>query len=153
MKERTVYFVFAPRMGLIKIGVASSVLKRIKALQCATGEYLCLLGTLPGGHDVEAEIHRRFAESRVRGEWFLPSYELLSEIGLTPDALFSFMGTAESLRFDSQINAFWEYDDAEFILRERLRVLAGDYEQIVALHCYIMRRWGQAPEIPRFEMK
>lgn len=70
-----VYFVDAPDdpNGLIKIGYATDVSRRVRAHQIGSPLRLRLLGVLPDVHpDVERRLHRRFDEARVRGEWFRP---------------------------------------------------------------------------------
>lgn len=89
--ERFVYFIFAPRLGLIKIGLAGDVDARLRNLQIATGDSLYLLGSLAGESAVEKTLHRRFKADRIRGEWFLPSADLLAIVGMTPTALRTYM--------------------------------------------------------------
>jgi hypothetical protein len=150
---KQVYFIFAPRLGLIKIGVATSAPHRLKKLQCGTGERLCLLATVPGDHELEAELHRRFAGDRVRGEWFLPSGALLAEAGLSPDDLLFYIGAPADSSFDWKQYSLWTYEDAESILHDRCIALANDYKPIKALREYMLARWGQAPEIPSLILK
>lgn len=79
--SRSVYFIRADGPGLIKIGVAGSVQHRLSTLQTASPVPLTLIAVIPGvGQPVESELHERFAEDRVRGEWFEPSAKLLSYI-------------------------------------------------------------------------
>lgn len=68
-----VYFI---RCGeFVKIGIATSVRVRIKALQTSSPLELKAEGFIPLGSDeqgyrLERELHRRFNGYRVRGEWF-----------------------------------------------------------------------------------
>jgi len=63
-----VYFV---RSGdFIKIGTAGKPAKRMAELRTSSPVKLTLLLTIPGGLSVEKALHQRFAELRVRGEWF-----------------------------------------------------------------------------------
>jgi hypothetical protein len=75
-----VYFVRAGPDGPVKIGLARDVARRLKTLQTASPVPLLLLGVVPGDAKVERQLHRRFAGSRLRGEWFTPSPELLAHI-------------------------------------------------------------------------
>lgn len=53
--------------GFIKIGLATNLERRLEKLQCATAQR-------------EQEIHERFRDLRVRGEWFRPDESLVSFI-------------------------------------------------------------------------
>jgi hypothetical protein len=75
VSKRVVYFV-ADGIGHVKIGVATSVESRLAGLQGANALPLTLLAYTPGGADLERELHQRFREHHVRGEWF----RLVSEI-------------------------------------------------------------------------
>lgn len=77
--DSRVYFI-ADEDGYIKIGQARDPQQRLAGLQTGHRQHLTLLGTLAGGPAREADLHRRFAEQRVRGEWFSPSPELLALI-------------------------------------------------------------------------
>lgn len=70
-----VYFVGSAD-GKIKIGTSANIEKRFDALQTAASVKLTLLLTIPGGSEVETELHRRFANLRETGEWFEGTAEL-----------------------------------------------------------------------------
>lgn len=81
-----IYFVQAgPPSGAIKIGYTStSVKKRLGALQTSHPEKLTLLGAITGGKLNEKALHKRFEASRMSGEWFHPSEDLLELIWALP---------------------------------------------------------------------
>lgn len=54
----------------IKIGKANSVTSRRADLQTAHYTQLVILFTLPGYSKLEKELHGRFTNKHVRGEWF-----------------------------------------------------------------------------------
>lgn len=72
-----VYFIADQNAKQIKIGRAVNVKARLSSLQGGSTNELQLLGALAGGKELERELHQRFAESRIRGEWFRPTGELL----------------------------------------------------------------------------
>jgi len=68
--------------GPIKIGKADDVLFRARGIQTATPEKISILAVLSNSsHEIERQIHRRFYEFRIRGEWFEPADELLEFVG------------------------------------------------------------------------
>lgn len=82
--RRWAYFVRA-ETGLIKIGVAADVAKRVSALRTSSPVPLELLAQTRGGRELEADYHERFAAHRSHGEWFAPAPAILAEIArLTP---------------------------------------------------------------------
>jgi hypothetical protein len=55
----------------VKIGFSErSIVARLKNLQTASPEPLTFLAAIPGTRETERELHRRFAEVRVCGEYF-----------------------------------------------------------------------------------
>jgi len=74
----SVYFIQAGKNGPIKIGKADSVRRRLASLQSSHYEILELLGAVAGGLEVEAEFHKQLVASRLRGEWFSPTAEVLA---------------------------------------------------------------------------
>lgn len=63
-----VYFIHCD--GFIKIGSTTRVEYRLATLQVANPHQLDVLLVEDGGEKREAELHKEFAEYRVRGEWF-----------------------------------------------------------------------------------
>ena len=74
-----VYFVLSGE-GRIKIGTSANVEKRLEALQTSSATKLSLMLTVPGGVEMETELHRRFKHIRESGEWFKGTPELRSFI-------------------------------------------------------------------------
>lgn len=73
-----IYFVRAAEGGPIKIGITDDLGRRMAHLRCGRSEDLIVLATMPGGRAEERKLHRRFASSRRRGEWFDPTPDLLA---------------------------------------------------------------------------
>jgi excisionase family DNA binding protein len=67
--QRLVYFI-ATTNNRVKIGVSANPQKRLSALKTGATTALYLIGTIPGDHDEERQLHRKFARYRVKGEWF-----------------------------------------------------------------------------------
>lgn len=79
-----VYFIQAGAGGPIKIGFTNYLPSiRISVLQPMNAETLVLLGEMPAprGRDDEADIHAKFAQHRIRNEWFRPAPEILELAG------------------------------------------------------------------------
>lgn len=73
-----IYFIRSP--NAVKIGMAKDPHRRLMVLQTSHPDELELVATCEGGRALEAEYHARFAEHRVRGEWFQPASPILAEI-------------------------------------------------------------------------
>lgn len=67
---RFVYCIEAVSSHRIKIGSAADPKRRLDGMQTACPEELRLLATCLGSRELEVELHERFAEYRIRGEWF-----------------------------------------------------------------------------------
>lgn len=65
--------------GLIKIGFSARFRTRLSTLSKEHGD-LEVLTTEPGGRGRESELHARFHQARVVGEWFRPTRSLRSYI-------------------------------------------------------------------------
>lgn len=65
-----VYFIEAVGLDLIKIGYTSDLTERLRKLAPGCPAPLRLLGTVPGGLEIERHYHERLAAYRSRGEWF-----------------------------------------------------------------------------------
>lgn len=65
-----VYLIECSRTGALKIGWATCVPSRIRELQTGAPYPLVLLATFLGRLQDEGDLHRRFREARIHGEWF-----------------------------------------------------------------------------------
>ena len=75
-----VYFAQAEKTGEVKIGFSTQVYNRIYLLSHHRFQTVNLLGWVLGGPKVEREMHERFAEFALGGEWFVPGATLLEFI-------------------------------------------------------------------------
>ena len=67
---------------LVKIGYSRrDVQARLRACQTGSPVSLTLWHTVPGGPDVERELHQRFAADRQHGEWFRISDAIREFVG------------------------------------------------------------------------
>lgn len=85
-----IYFVRAGQC--LKIGRATDVGERVRALQTAHHEELSLVLSIPAHAALEGAIHARFAHLKARGEWFRIEDDLVAFIqavqsGANPIAL------------------------------------------------------------------
>jgi hypothetical protein len=80
---RWVYFI-ADGAGHVKIGYTVDVASRLNSLQTSTAFELRVLAVLKGGAETERQLHERFAEHRVRGEWFRLVPEILDYVAGIP---------------------------------------------------------------------
>lgn len=62
------YLIRCETTGLIKIGKANNVKARLSTMQTGSASELTLVHTIDG--DIEKDLHKFFAENRVKGEWF-----------------------------------------------------------------------------------
>lgn len=80
----SVYFITARTVGMVKIGCAYDPHRRLGYMQTACPVELTLEALLPGAFTEEGEYHARFAEHRVRGEWFTLAPEIETLIAAHP---------------------------------------------------------------------
>ena len=76
--NKGVYFITMNTGGEcpVKIGYSSDIDKRLSALQTAS-PYTCeIVGKLAGDFSLEREIHSKFRQYNMRGEWFRPVDEI-----------------------------------------------------------------------------
>lgn len=79
-----IYFVRARGLGLIKIGRSTNLFERFEALSQGCPDELEILWAYWGPPTDEPALHCRFSRSRVRGEWFEPSDDLIRFIRKKP---------------------------------------------------------------------
>lgn len=72
-----VYFIQGVHGGPIKIGLAQDPEQRLKSLQAGCPYLLRITHTIEGGRRRERQLHLRFAECRLGGEWFEATPELV----------------------------------------------------------------------------
>jgi hypothetical protein len=74
-----VYYLLRESDGLIKIGTSTRFRERLSDLRAEHGA-LRLLLTHRGDHDCEDQMHYRFKDLRIHGEWFRPGKPLMGWI-------------------------------------------------------------------------
>lgn len=74
-----IYFISNGR-GLVKIGVSKSPSSRLSQLQTGSSDILTLIREMEGGVEAENYLHRKFADHRVSGEWFIFQDEMMSVV-------------------------------------------------------------------------
>ena len=81
-ERRVVYFIRAPQLGLIKIGVANCIHRRLADFGQIIPVDLDVLGIMPCGRQsiLEQMLHGKFRHLRERGEWFREDDALLDYI-------------------------------------------------------------------------
>jgi len=63
-----IYFIQAE--NFVKIGFAADVVSRFVSIRCGNHVEVRLLSVIDGGLKAESDLHFRFADYRVHGEWF-----------------------------------------------------------------------------------
>ncbi|MDE3103187.1 MAG: GIY-YIG nuclease family protein [Chloroflexota bacterium] len=75
-RQPKVYLIQVGNNGPIKIGQAVDPPSRLRELQVSHAERLILLAVI---EDLsENELHERFYEHHIRGEWFAPAHDILA---------------------------------------------------------------------------
>lgn len=78
-----VYVIRAEEVNRYKIGHASDIERRVRKMRVESPVHLTLIAHVPAwdAKKTERRLHKRFAEYRIRGEWFRESPELLEFCG------------------------------------------------------------------------
>ena len=76
MLSQYVYFLQQGETGPIKIGFTTKLKHRFAVIR-SSNIYVSVLGVMPGGRKEERQIHKRFKEHRIEGEWFYPVDEIV----------------------------------------------------------------------------
>lgn len=77
-----VYLIQCGPNGPVKIGKADDPKGRLSELQVAHWQTLTLVRVWEGSEADERALHARFADLRIRGEWFHFSRQMLGDVGL-----------------------------------------------------------------------
>lgn len=90
--EPQVYFLQKEGTDQVKIGTTNRLNARMSMLRREAGTGLKLLGCLLGGREAEARLHQRFADYRIRGEWYrlegkLAAFVAKLDVPKAPDTL------------------------------------------------------------------
>lgn len=70
MPGEVIYVLGTPGSNTVKIGRTANLTKRVADIQRMSPVPLDVLWTHPGGSELEAALHRHFADQRSHGEWF-----------------------------------------------------------------------------------
>jgi len=97
------YVIGQPGTSIVKIGVTRNVSSRLKSLQTGSPVPLAVLWWHPGSYDLEENLHAKFSEYRLAGEWFdfgVEEPDVLTELAvqrLRPDEFPPDVGADEDL--------------------------------------------------------
>ncbi len=141
-ERRLIYFIQDQATLAIKIGCSSDPQKRLEGLQTSSPSPLKLLATTVGDFKEEKELHERFEDHRLTGEWFKPHDNLLEEIQAINDV-------ANALSF------FTKSDRGSGVILPELCYLTSHAVQHYVTICecgglYQIFRWDDSPG-PGFE--
>ena len=75
-----IYFIQELASRHIKIGCTINPSRRIRSLYLTIPGNIQVLGIFPGSVYLEKDLHFRFRELRVKGEWFKESDKIYNEI-------------------------------------------------------------------------
>lgn len=79
-KATRIYFIQEGDDGPVKIGESTQPERRMEYHQCGNPRRLRLLGSYSARAYDEKALLARFADHRIRGEWFEPAPELLAHV-------------------------------------------------------------------------
>lgn len=80
--RRFVYFIATADLERVKIGIAVHPAARLRELQIGCPERLYLIASAEGDRADERKLHEHFGASRLDGEWFARTDELIVLMGL-----------------------------------------------------------------------
>lgn len=80
----SVYFITAREAGTVKIGNSLEPHGRLRELQTSCPHKLKLEAMIPGAFAEEGDLHWRFSEARIQGEWFALTPEIEELIASNP---------------------------------------------------------------------
>lgn len=80
-----IYFIQSGKDGPIKIGTTNNVESRLGDIRVLNPQKIKLLKSIKGTQKYEKEIHRKFKNDRIKGEWFRLSSDLIEFINSLPE--------------------------------------------------------------------
>lgn len=98
-----IYYIQNKESKNIKIGFSEYPLMRLKALEQSTKTELELLALSEGNRKEEIELHAKFKELSLGGEWFKPGYKLIGHIENTRVRLSELTATSISKELLNEI--------------------------------------------------
>jgi len=131
-----VYFARAGLDGLVKIGFAVSVQRRLAHLSSGCPFPLTLLRECEGSRQTEAWLHRHFADARRHGEWFEYRADMLA---IQPPALVDSAVLAPVI-VDAERRA------------AMLGISVADICRTIGVHRATWQRWKAGTGSPRGQM-
>lgn len=71
LSNHCVYFIYAAAANLVKIGTTGgNAESRMRQIETMSPVALRVIGSIPGDHKAEKELHKQFKKYRRHGEWF-----------------------------------------------------------------------------------
>ncbi len=156
-KDKLLYFIQAKDTNYIKIGVSGCPKRRMSLLQVGCPFELKLIATLAQhGSITEGELHTRFRDLRVRGEWFKLEGSLLKFVSNIPDSLEKKVTERPTVRadvFGSAAQGWWaELETPKTLLRGPSRHKYNHLPTTMAAIWEVIRLAACTHPIPNMEV-
>lgn len=82
VRPANLYAMRSVASGNIKIGIAADVGRRLISMRSHTWDEIELVCSVPSSRSEERDAHLLLAASRIRGEWYKPSPEVLAWVAV-----------------------------------------------------------------------
>lgn len=105
-----IYFIKGCETGRVKIGYSNNIENRLSTLQVGCPEKLIIWGTYDGKL-TEKEIHKKFKDLHVRGEWFEFERPILEFILMEGEKYPIFYQEVTAVDGDKEYNIFIPEED------------------------------------------
>jgi hypothetical protein len=141
-----IYFIYDSVNNVVKIGKSheESLYSRLASLQTGNVTKLDLLGVMTGYTEKEAELHLKFDEYRIRGEWFEYNEEIKNYIEtnkieydvkctthVTEELKKKWRDVKRNKRIDMKREYNWGILDNYFVLNSASRMLVSEVREII----------------------
>ena len=141
-----IYFIEQEKQNFVKIGFATNIKNRLGSLQTGSPYNLILRGYIKGDRNFECELHLKFKNYNIGGEWFTLSDEIKEFINNNCNK--DYVDYNTNRRINIKTKSLTHYDNGSFKKVyinnvEKLELL--DLNNNEKLVYYVLRDYAQYP--------